>query len=147
VSLTATTVPLTAVQALLGRELPSRYTVTVDDAPTGTGVTLEVVSPPTPQVFTPLAGPDKASMLVQVTIRDATRTACRLAGDVVRQILTGTDRRGKPTTPLQVEGYTFDLPVTWGDGHAVTTNGVHTWVETYRITWQDRGTVTLPPES
>ncbi len=137
--LTSATTPLEAARALLDTHLPSRFTVSVDEASTTVGsVTLTVVTPPRPLVFTPLVGADKARMLVQVTIRDSTPAACRLAGDTVRHILTGTTRRGALLTPITAEGFTFDHPAAFGDGHGDTNQGVHTWMETYELVWADR---------
>ena len=137
--LTSSNTPLEATRALLDAHLPARFTVSVDEAATGVGsVTLTVVTPPRPLVVTPLVGADKARMLVQVTICDASRTACRLAGDTVRHILTGTTRRGVLLTPITVDGFTFDPPAAFGDGHGDTNQGIHTWVETYELAWQNR---------
>lgn len=137
--LTSSNTPLEAAKDLLGAHLPARFTVTVDEASAAVGsVTLTVVTPPRPLVFAPLVGADKARMLVQVTICDSTSTACRLTGDHVRHVLTGTTRRGAPLTPIEVEGFTFDPPASLGDGHGDTNQGVHTWVETYELVWADR---------
>ena len=127
--LTSTTTPIEAARALLDTHLPSRFTVSVDEASTTVGsVTLTVVTPPRPLVFTPLVGADKARMLVQVTIRDSTPAACR----------TGTTRRGPLLTPITAAGFTFDHPAAVGDGHGDTNQGVHTWMETYELVWADR---------
>lgn len=137
--LTSSNAPLDAARALLDAHLPARFSVTVDEATTTAGsVTLTVVTPPRPLVFAPLVGADKARMLVQVTICDSTPTGCRLAGDQVRHVLTGTTRRGALLTPIEVEGFTFDPPASLGDGHGDTNQGVHTWVETYELVWADR---------
>lgn len=137
--LTSSNAPLEAARDLLDTNLPARFTVTVDEASVTAGsVTLTVVTPPRPLVFAPLVGADKARMLVQVTICDTTPTACRLTGDTVREILTGTTRRGALLTPIEAEGYTFDPPASLGDGHGDTNQGVHTWVETYELVWADR---------
>lgn len=137
-SLTKSRVPLEAVETLLTVQLPTSFTVHLDeDDPTGDRtVVLYPVTSPRVQWFT-MAAPEKATMLVQATIRAGSRDACRLAGDFVRDVLTAR-RRGGAVYPLDAAGYVFDVPTTQSDGHVETSNGVHEWVETYRISWQYR---------
>lgn len=137
-SLTKSEVPLDAVQTLLTVHLPGSFAVRVDDDdPTDArSVVLTPVTSPQVQWFT-MATPEKASMLVQASIRSATRDSCRLAGDFVRDVLTARVRGGAKY-PLDAAGYVFDVPTTQGDGHYETTTGVNTWVETFRIAWQYR---------
>lgn len=137
-SLTKSAVPLDAIRTLLTVHLPTSFTVRLDDdEPTADrSVTITPVTPPQVQWFT-MSAPEKASMLVQATIRASTRSSCRLAGDFVRDVLTAR-RRGGAVYPLDAAGYVFDVPTTQADGHYETTTGVNTWVETFRISWQHR---------
>ena len=138
-NLTSSHLPLTAAADLLTVNLPSRFTVTTDQGePTVGSVTVTVITSPRPIVVTPLVGADKTRMRVQVTVCDSTPTACRLTGDHIRGVLTGTTRRGALLTPITVDGYTFDPPTSLGDGHGATGNVVHTWAETYELVWQTR---------
>lgn len=118
--------------------LPARMTVRIDPetAAAGTVAVTPVTSPTLISLH--MGGPDKARMLVQVTITDTTRERVRLAGDMVRELIAGVNHRGRPLHPLALPGFTFDVPVTSGDGHAETVNGIHTWVETYEFEWQYR---------
>ncbi len=118
--------------------LPARMTVKVDPdtAPAGMVAVTPTTSPTL--VYLHMAGPDKARMLVQITITDTTRERVRLAGDLARVALAGVDHRDRPLHPLVLPGYVFDVPTTSGDGHAATETGGHTWVETYAIVWQYR---------
>ncbi len=134
-SLTRTHPVLLSVVDLLREHLPARFTVDTElKRLAGDVVLVEPVWGPNPQWFT-AGGPSKATAGVQVTIGGPNRQAVRLAGDTVRDVLCGTTR-GRATHPLTRPGYTFDLPQTGGDGHADTHQGINTWLETYRITWQ-----------
>lgn len=138
-SLTKSHTPLLALEGLLAAHMPARFTVTADTAELADGsITLTPVTSPQPIYNAPLVGADRARMQVQVTIVDSTPSACRLAGDTVRDIITGTTRRGHLTTPIVAPGYTFDRPRTLSDGRGDTTSGIHTWRETYELVWQDR---------
>lgn len=119
--------------------LPARMTVAVDPdtAPAGMVAVTPVTSPTL--IYLHMAGPDKARMLVQLTITDTTRERVRLAGDLAREALAGVDHRDRPLHPLVLPGYTFDVPTTTSDGHAITETGTHTWVETFALVWQHRG--------
>lgn len=129
--------PLRALEALLNGELPDGWTADADNQGVAPGtVALTVVSSPTGQSFTLAGGPEKARMLVQATTVAATAGLARVAGDKVRRIAAGRDRRNRPTYPLDAVGYGFDPTVSLGDGHADTGSGVHSWVETFALTWQ-----------
>lgn len=130
---------LTGLKDHLTVVLPSRLKPQVDPdaAPAGT-VAITPVTSPTLQ-YVVMSGPDKARMLIQITIAGTTRENARLSGDTVREAIAGVDRRGRPLHPLLIPGYTFDVPTTTGDGHADTSNGVHRWIETFALVWQYRG--------
>jgi hypothetical protein len=129
---------LDCVRGHLDALLPDRMTVgiEVDSATDGT-VAISPVTSPTQQYFR-MGGPDKARMLIQVDVKDTTRARVRLTGDQIREFLAGVNHRGQPLHPLVLPDYTFDVPKTTGDGHAVTSNGSHTWVETFELVWQYR---------
>jgi len=129
---------LTGLKDHLTAVLPSRLKPAVDPdaSPDGT-VAITPVSGPTLQYFA-MAGPDKARMLVQITVADSTRERVRLAADLIRDAIAGVDHRNRPLHPLALPGYTFDVPTTTGDGHALTESGKHSWVETFALVWQHR---------
>ena len=129
---------LTGLKDHLAVVLPTRLKPDVDPdaSPAGT-VAITPVSGPTLQYFA-MAGPDKARMLVQITVTDTTRERVRLAGDLIRDAIAGVDRRNRPLHPLLIPGYTFDVPTTTGDGHALTESGKHSWIETFALVWQHR---------
>lgn len=136
-SLTRTRVPLEAVRTLLTVEMPPVYVVNLDEGTLASKeVVIESVTTPDPQWVT-LGAPERSTFLVQVTIRDTSREGCRLAADHVRDVLTARDRGGAKY-PLDAAGYVFEVPTTQQDGRADTSGGVHTWTETYRLTWQYR---------
>lgn len=142
-SLTRTAVPLEAAKTLLASMLPQGLTVSIDaDTITVGTVSLTPVTTPIPVAVT-MGAPERADFLMQVTIRGHDRTHARLAGDAVRDILSAR-ARGGPTNPLTAEDYRFDPVTSQRDGHGDTLDGVHTWVETYRIGWQHRVT---PPDA
>lgn len=130
----STQIALEALQDAITGALPVRFTVTIDTATPAPGdVVVEAITPPQPIDLT-LRGGDKLTMLAQVTIWGATRTDARLAGDRVRDTLTHKTR-GRPTHVTAV-GAVFDPIGVTADGYADTTQGIHTWAETYRVTWQ-----------
>lgn len=130
---------LTGLKTHLTAALPARLKPEVDPEAAANGVVaITPVTSPTLQ-YVVMSGPDKARMLVQISVKDTTREKVRLAGDLIRDAIAGVDRRGKPTHPLLVPGFTFDVPTTTGDGRAMTDSGVHTWVETFALVWQHRG--------
>jgi len=138
VSLTETTGPLTAVQDLLTAHMPEGWRTLLDEGEYAVGtVTVETVTPPRTEYFV-MGGPDKAHMLIQTTTAASTRTGARVAGDKVRTILTGVDRRNRLLTPISRDGFVFDNPTTTADGHADLVDGTHLWVETFTLAWQDR---------
>lgn len=144
-SLTRTNTPLLAVVDHLNAHVPDPWTAELDDPTFATRtIAVEPVTPPRTEYFA-MGGPDKSRMLVQVTICAATRQEARLAGDTVRDVLTGVDRRNKPLYPLAADGYAFDNPSTTADGHRDLTDGVHTWVETFELAWQYRPEGVTPP--
>lgn len=143
-SLTRTNGPLVGVQEHLAAHIPQPWLVELDD-PTFAVHTavVQAITPPQTQTFV-MGGPDKAQMLFQVTLCGETGQEVRLAADIVRDVLTGVDRRNRPLYPLLVDGYVFDNPSTTADGHADLAAGIHTWAETFTLTWQYRPGVTPP---
>lgn len=132
--------PLQAFAAVLNGALPQRYRAHTDNDSTVPGaVALTAVSTPVGQSFTLAGGPDMARMLVQATTIADTPIAARVAGDKVRAIAAGRDHRNRPTYPLTLDGYAFDPVVSLGDGHGATSSGVHSWVETFALSWQLTG--------
>lgn len=134
-TLTSTQGPITAVLAVLNAHLPTGWEATDQPALDVNRVLVEPVTSPNPETFTLGGLPERSTVLLQVTGHARNRAHSVQAADLVRTILTGHTGR-KPTNPLELAGYLFAPVKTLGDLRLTLVNGLHTFTETYRITWQ-----------
>lgn len=124
-----------AVRQLLDKQIRGTP-VTVDVGTLGSpSITIELVDSPRFEHYS-LGGPDRASVLIQITVRADDLTEARLFGDHVRERLAGVDRKNRRLHPIPVNGYVVD-DVTATDGHAENNGNIPTWVERYTIHYQN----------
>lgn len=125
---------LEGVKQLLDKQIqgaPATLDVGVLTAPS---ITVEVVDSPKFEYYS-LGGPDRASVLVQITARASDLTQARLFGDHVRERLTGVDRKNQRLYEFPVTGFIVDTVVA-SAGHARNDANIPTWVERYEIFYQ-----------